>query len=108
MRVWDIPVSNLCNKHLIAQHHEIHCIYSILTNNLKGFRHHPEVLRWEGHLGILAKVHADTVFEMQHRNFNHTDGTLFAVTDSFDYPKSWQSVEQQKEILRSKNCGCKV
>jgi hypothetical protein len=45
MRVWDIPVKDLCNKHLVAQHYEIHCIYSILTKDLKGYRNHPEIKR---------------------------------------------------------------
>ena len=105
MRVWDIPVENLCNKHLVAQHYEIHCIYSILTKDLKGYRNHPEIKRWDGYIGSLVKVHNLTSKEMTNRGFNHkTDLPEYALCE---YPESYQSIEVQKELLRNKGCKCK-
>lgn len=112
MRVWDIPVEYLCNEHLIAQHHEIHCIYNIITKGLKGFAHHPETMRWRGHLPALVHKHWETFFEMLERGINHNK-----ILDSVDtcpivgiapYPVPWQPIDKQLEILRSKGCGCNL
>ena len=107
MRVWDIPVSQLCNKHLVAQHNEIHTIYSIITNNKKGFAHHPEVMRWRDKLGSLWVMHSVTIMEMEHRGMKHNSPFADTVYGG-QYPCSWQSVEVQKDLLRAKGCGCKV
>lgn len=125
MRVWDIPVTQLCNKHLIAQHHEIHCIYSIIVNNKKGFAHHPEVMRWRDRLYCLVRTHDNTAFEMRLRGLNHRtmlDESIInpigqkvivnkeAETSIWQMaqepPEPWQPIEVQKQILLSKNCGC--
>ena len=108
MRVWDISVSKLCNKHLIAQHHEIHCIYSIIWNKLNGFSRHPEVVRWRGHVGALIEVHDKTVFEMGERGLKHHSPFPFHTMPEFMYgsPESWQPIERQIELLKSKECGC--
>jgi hypothetical protein len=107
MRVWDIPVNKLCDKHLIAQHHEIHCIYSIIMNDKKGFFNHPEVNRWKGRIGSLEVVHEDTVKEMLVRGFNHKSPLDIQYGWGF-YPESWQSVEDQIALLKFKGCACKV
>ena len=108
MRIWDIPVQQLCNKHLIAQHFEIHCIYSILTEGKRGFYNHPEVKRWLKHLGALILVHDRTVIEMIQRGFNHYTPLSKYTAYNYDYPKLWQSVELQKELLREKGCSCQI
>lgn len=108
MRVWDIPVGQLCDKHLIAQHHEIHCIYNIITKNLKGFAHHPEVMRWRTNLDALEWKHDGTVDEMLRRGFNH-NSPLHVTYDKFTYQvyvDLWQPVEIQRQLLLAKNCGC--
>jgi len=107
MRVWDIPVDKLCNKHLIAQHHEIHCVYNIITQNKKGFAHHPEVMRWRNHITQLRSRHELTVSEMLRRGFKHNSPMgLGGVYDIVREP--WQPIEQQIELLRAKGCDCKV
>ena len=35
MRVWDISPKILCQKHLIAEHRELHAVYSIILKNKK-------------------------------------------------------------------------
>ena len=39
MRIWDISPKNLCRKHLIAEHGELHSLWSIIINNKRGYRH---------------------------------------------------------------------
>ncbi len=42
MRIWDIPASKLCTKHLLGEHRELHTIWNILTQNKSGYSRHPE------------------------------------------------------------------
>lgn len=120
MRVWDIPVKQLCNKHLIAQHHEIHCIASILKKKYygekTGFANHPEVLRWSNNEIGLAWMHLQTSLEMIHRGIAHnqsndSSGRLHYIQWNYQYreqPVLWQSIEQQIALLKSKGCECKI
>src|SRR5688572_33173556 len=71
MRVWDIEAKLLCNNHLLGEHREIHAIWTILTENKKGYSHHPETLRWKGKLLALYNRHETVVAEMIKRGFNH-------------------------------------
>ena len=71
MRVWDIPVTYLCDKHLLAQHVEIHTIYNVISQDKKGYSKHPETLRWVDRLPELKLMHSFTVYEMKRRNYNH-------------------------------------
>ena len=48
MRIWDISSKNLCRKHLIAEHEELHSLWSIIINNKRGYSKHPETSRWRG------------------------------------------------------------
>lgn len=109
MRVWDIPVEKLCNKHLIAQHAEIHAIYNIVIQNKKGYAYHPEVKRWRGHLTALQLKHIRTSIEMLKRGMCENTPLLhYYINETSTDPKSWQSIEKQIELLRAKGCDCKV
>lgn len=102
MRVWDIPVNELCTKHLVAQHFEIHCIYNVITQKRKGWSKHPEVNRWRGKIDSLTRVHLDTVVEMKKRGLKHN--SPLPVCDLIsDYPEPWQPIELQREILKEKH-----
>ena len=105
MRVWDIPVSKLCRQHLLGQHRELHAIHSILTNGKKGYRHHPEVKRWENNLSALKFAHDSTAGIMFKRGYKH-DSPLSPCGDMMDYPKPWEPIEVQWEKLRAKDCPC--
>jgi hypothetical protein len=107
MRVWDIPVIDLCNNHLLGQHREIHAIYSIITNNKNGYAHHPEVERWREHIDALVHKHLATTMEMLVRNMKHKS-PLEYVFDNYHPPESWQPRILQMNILKEKNCGCRV
>ena len=71
MRVWDLPPQLLCNRHLVAEHFEIHTIWSVLTRGLKGWARHPETLRWAERLRALYGRHEADVAEMTRRGRHH-------------------------------------
>lgn len=107
MRIWDISPSFLCSKHLLGEHSELHAIWNIITDNKTGYSRHPETIRWRGKLAALYRRHEMLVSEMTARGFRHnspldkrrakgrkTQNLLLA------------SPDEQKEILKKKNCGC--
>ena len=65
MRIWDLPPENLCRKHLLGEHRELHAIWSIITNNKIGYSKHPETIRWKGKLKALYNRHEKQVAEMK-------------------------------------------
>ena len=108
MRIWDLPVSCLCNQHLLGEHHELHCIYNIITKDKKGFARHPEVMRWRGKLSALILRHKKQVIEMTKRYMNHQSPILFVHNDCPVQDTFWQSPEKQRELLRARCENCKV
>lgn len=71
MRVWDVHPGYLSRGNLLGQHAEIHALASILVEGKKGYRDHPETLRWKDHLPCLARRHDLTVTEMALRGYRH-------------------------------------
>jgi hypothetical protein len=109
MRIWDLSPNLLCRNHLLGEHRELHAIWSIIINDKKGYSHHPEVLRWHGKLKVLYNRHEKLVEEMTRRGFNHNSpldinqATGEPVQDVFV-----DSIEEQKRILKNKNCECRI
>ncbi|MCS7184865.1 MAG: pyrimidine dimer DNA glycosylase/endonuclease V [bacterium] len=109
MRIWDVEPSKLCRKHLLGEHRELHAIWSILTNNKKGYSKHPEVLRWKNKLKALYLRHRLIVKEMKKRGYKHkSDLNKKLATGKKIQDEFWQSVDEQIKILKSKKCSCKV
>ncbi|MDA8432778.1 MAG: pyrimidine dimer DNA glycosylase/endonuclease V [Nitrospiraceae bacterium] len=109
MRIWDLSPERLCRSHLLGEHRELHAIWSILTNNRKGYSGHPEVLRWKGKLKALFLRHEDLVSEMLRRGYRHESPLDSALargasvqTVYVDFP------EDQILRLRSKRCECDI
>ena len=71
MRVWDVDPGYLNRQSLLGEHREIHAILSIVTQDKKGYAHHPETLRWKDRLGALKHRHDLVVSEMQLRGYQH-------------------------------------
>lgn len=72
MRVWDqIAPARLCRQHLLGEHRELHCIFTVLAKRKKGYSQHPETLRWKRHLRALSHRHRLLVKEMTRRGYNH-------------------------------------
>ncbi len=109
MRVWDIAPEKLCRNHLLGEHREVHAVWSVLTKDKKGYCRHPETLRWKGKLAALYSRHGLLVKELLRRGYRHNSRLekRFALgarkqSEFVDSPK------RQAEILRNKNCGCRV
>jgi hypothetical protein len=107
MRIWDVPVSELCRSHLLGEHRELHAVWSIITNGKKGYATHPEIMRWRGRLLALYLRHEAEAAEMARRGYRHhtpLDESLAAgdatQTEFVDTP------EEQRSILIARGCGC--
>lgn len=110
MRIWDIPPSKLCRTHLLAEHRELHAIWTILTQNKKGYINHPETKRWIGKLGTLYKRHDEEVIEMNSRGYRHASplDKKLAIIGKKIQDKFVNTIPEQREILKKKNCGCTI
>ncbi len=107
MRVWDVSPKTLCRKNLIGVHRELHAIYSILSQNKKGYRKHPETIRWEGKLAALYARHEKLVVEMGRRGYVHAS----PLDKKYARGKKMQDAfvntrREQMKILGEKPCDC--
>lgn len=107
MRVWDISPSFLCRQHLLGEHRELHAIWSVITKKKKGYSRHPETIRWVGKLKALYIRHQTLVVEMHKRNYTHkSDLPIKSATGNKKQDIFINTVEEQIEILKKKNCSC--
>ncbi|MDA3786841.1 MAG: DUF1722 domain-containing protein [Deltaproteobacteria bacterium] len=70
MRIWDINPGYLNRQSLLGEHRELHGIVSIISNNKKGYAHHPETRRWRGYGWALQQRHRLLAAEMTLRGFH--------------------------------------
>jgi hypothetical protein len=102
VRVWDIHPGYLNRQSLLGEHREIHAIWSILSNNKKGYSQHPETRRWRGRLWALGRRHDQVAAEMGLRSYRHLS-PLPAAPDGTNWPDSFvNSPGEQFRILASK------
>ncbi|MEW6182738.1 MAG: pyrimidine dimer DNA glycosylase/endonuclease V [Bacillota bacterium] len=109
MRIWDVAPERLCRKHLLGEHRELHAVWSILTNNKKGYARHPEVIRWKGRLKALYHRHEELCAELTKRGYKHNsplDAEL--ASGSGRQTEYVDPYEEQLRILKDKNCECDV
>ncbi len=108
MRIWDLPPNKLCRDHLLGEHRELHALWTILTKNKKGYRKHPETLRWQGKLKALYLRHEQLVKEMKKRNYQHNSPLDKKLAKGKSIQKKFvNTIKEQKQILKNKNCQCK-
>lgn len=107
MRVWDqVEPSDLCDKHLLGEHREIHVIWGVVVNGKRGYSDHPEVKRWVGRARALQLRHARVVEEMTIRGFNHKSPLPHIPAPGYStYPPPW---DNQLQKLQEKGCECNV
>ena len=109
MRIWDLPPEVLCRNHLLGEHRELHAIWSVLTNNKKGYSRHPEIIRWRGRLKALYLRHQILVIEMGNRGYKHNSPLLKKLaTGKAKQDLQVDSYEDQIRNLKGKECGCRV
>jgi hypothetical protein len=107
MRIWDVPVDQLCRNHLLGEHRELHAVWSIITLEKRGYSAHPETRRWVGKLGALYRRHEQEVREITRRGWRHEspldEGLAAGLTrqDTFVTPE-----REQRRILTERGCGC--
>lgn len=109
MRIWDVNVSDLCRKHLLGEHRELHGLWNILTihNSVGGYSNHPETKRWVGKLRALYNRHQDLVLEMQKRGFNHKTDLNEKLASGFSKQDFFiNTIDEQKILLKNKRCNC--
>ena len=109
MRVWDIEPKDLCHKHLVAEHRELHGLWNILTKHegKGGYSRHPETLRWVGKTKALYNRHEALIAEFTKRGYKHhtpLDKTL--ATGSRIQNVFINTIAEQKILLKNKNCDC--
>lgn len=109
MRIWDIEPENLCRKHLLAEHRELHGLWNILTRHKQkgGYSRHPETLRWVGKKKALYNRHQGLVKEMIRRGYKHNSPLDKNLADDLNKQDLLlDSHKAQKKILKNKNCDC--
>lgn len=118
MRIWDLHPMVLCRKHLAGEHRELHAIWNILVQDKSGYRHHPEVLRWEGKLKALERRHQRLVREFGRRGWTHKspltlDHAVGMIKSAWEDQEIHQNeyvntIRDQIDILNNKPCECKL
>ena len=107
MRIWDINPKYLCREHLLGEHRELHAIWSILNNNKKGYRNHPETKRWVGKNKALYLRHEKLVGEMERRKYKHNSPLSKKLARGLSKQNQFVNTKrEQKEILKNKKCLC--
>lgn len=113
MRIWDSSlIPKLCRQHLLAMWREGIGCYKIITENKKGYRHHPAVKEFEHCPNLLLLRLMGVRYEMEKRGY-HPKVSLIVVADSYlfeemDRYQPWQTLDQQIQILRLKKCECQT
>lgn len=119
MRIWHQKlISKLCRQHLLAVWREGLGCYKIVCNpEIKGYRKHPAVKEFEYSPMILMERLELIRDEMISRGYHPKSlpGYPPAGIPWYDGGyigkhgyKPWQSYNKQLQLLKSKNCDCKI
>jgi hypothetical protein len=105
MRIWDIDPGYLNRQSLLGEHRELHGMFVVLTQNIKGYSAHPETKRWKDHIVALCKRHDLLVEEMRLRGYNH-HSPLPVIAGETKWPKTFiDPPHAQFAILKQKYRG---
>lgn len=102
MRVWDVSPGYLNRQSLLGEHREIHGMISIIANHKQGYSHHPETVRWKGHLWALRRRHDWLVSEMELRGYTHLTPTPHRGAPGLWPPDFVDEPRRQFAILKGK------
>ena len=109
MRIWDLPPKYCVATTCWVNIENSMPIWSILTNNKKGYSRHPEIIRWRGRLKALYLRHQSLVIEMGNRGYKHNSPLLKKLaTGKAKQDLQVDSYEDQIRNLKGKECGCRV
>jgi hypothetical protein len=83
--------------------------FKIITEDKKGYRNHPAVKEFEKNNYELFKRLCQVRKEMLNRGYHPKAYPTIRVVDlTFGKVKQWQTLKQQKEILKAKQCKCNI
>lgn len=112
MRIWhEKLIPKLCQKHLCAMWREGLGCYKIITEDKKGYRNHPATQEFENNTTALHWRLNEVRKEMLSRGYHPKELPKLksnSMAMYFGQIKEWQTLEQQIEILKAKNCKCKL
>jgi Pyrimidine dimer DNA glycosylase len=107
VRIWDVDVRWLCDRHLLGEHRELHAIWTVHTEGKRGYARHPETLRWRGRLAALHARHKAQVAEMARRGFRHASPLdRVHATGEATQTELLDSLDVQIDRLAQLGCGC--
>ena len=104
VRIWNLPVEELDDQHLLGEHLELHIIWNALTGQRRpggqgrrgpGWRYHPETRRFEQRLGALYDRHEAQVAEMRRRGW-HGHQTPLAAALAAGSTREWPPVTAEQ------------
>ncbi len=109
MRIWhEELIPKLCQKHLCAVWREGLGCYKIITENKNGYRNHPATQEFMDCPNFLwLRLHKIRE-EMLARGYKPKELPSSVPQVMIGFPKEWQSLEEQVEILKAKGCKCNV
>jgi hypothetical protein len=109
VRIWNVPVEDLDDQHLLGEHLELHIIWNALTQpplpgrKRRGWRNHPETRRFEDRPGALLDRHEAQVAEMVRRGWTgHKSplATAHVVEGSREWPPVTEAqIQRDREDL---------
>ncbi len=108
MRIWDLPPEKLCRNHLLGEHRELHALWTILTEDKKGYRNHPETKRWVGKLKALYIRHELLVSEIMSRGYQHKSPLDKSKAVGEEIQNEFvNTIEEQIQNIKAKKCECR-
>lgn len=109
MRIWhEDLIPKLCRHHLLGVWREALGAYTILTHNKKGYRNHPALKEFEYNQVELKNRLVIIRREMLARGYNPKPIPDYPIEITTAAYVPWQTLEEQVQVLRSKNCDCKL
>lgn len=109
MRIWhEKLIPHLCQKHLCAMWREGLGAYKIITENKKGYRNHPATKEYEHAPNALYSLLTLVRAEMIKRSYHPKEMPPQATYTATEQIQPWQTLEEQRQVLKSKGCKCNL
>lgn len=111
MRIWhEKLIPKLCQKHLCAMWREGLGCYKIITENMQvSYAKHPATLEFIDRPQSLWHRLEKVREEMIGRGYHPKELPVeMSFGNTFGKIKEWQTLEEQIEVLKTKNCKCRI
>lgn len=109
MRIWDLPASQLCLPHLLAEHKELHAIWALLAKGKLDARAKPETRRWVGARRALYRRHTQEVAGLLKLSAAHHSPLDAELATGRERPLTkLDSLDRQRQRLKQGGCLCRT